>query len=75
MPNIALRLPDELTAAQIATAVRTELAAELAEIDTLIVRLTATRAGLLDNLTRLDVPVSSVAGGSGGSAGAHSDIA
>ncbi len=73
MPNIALRLPDAHTPAAIAAAVRTELAAELAEIDTLITRLTATRAGLLDNLTRLDVPVSTVAGG--GSTGAHSDIA
>lgn len=33
MPNIALRLPDPFTPAQIAAAVRTELAIELARVD------------------------------------------
>ncbi len=62
---IALRLPDDASAADMATA--------LANLTTLLGRLTATRAGLLDNLTRLDVTVSSVSGG-GGSSGAHIEI-
>lgn len=63
---IALRLPDNASATDMATAI--------AALNLLLARLTASRAGLMDNLTRLDVNVSSVSGGGGTSSGAHIEI-
>lgn len=46
MPNIALRLPDDPTAAQIAAQVRIELAIELARLDVAVsTRATPVAAG------------------------------
>lgn len=48
MPNIALRLPDPYTPAEIADAVRAELAVELARIDANISSAVAALAAHVD---------------------------
>lgn len=65
LPTVSYTAPDNAGIAAALAAVDTEITTLLGYVDDLEGRLTAIRAGLLDNLVNLDVPVSSVGGGSG----------